>query len=263
MTTADYEACEARVLAHEGGFTNDPQDPGGPTNFGITIFDARKYWKPAATAADVKAMPISVAKDIYRQKYWAAMRCDELPAGVDDTVFDYGVNSGIARSGKVLRRVVAMPDTDWHVTDEVLGAVKKRDAQLIIISMNDERLKFLESLRTWPTFGKGWGRRVGEVKAFSLQLAAGRSPSPPKQAQPGKGKVPQPSPVGPAAGGGAVIAAGSSLMSWLGTHPAVAAAIIAAICAVAFVVWSKLHERSQIQQEAPTPGLIPVPAQKG
>jgi lysozyme family protein len=262
MTTADYEACEIRVLAHEGGYTNDPQDPGGPTNFGITIFDARKYWKPAATAADVKAMPISVAKDIYRQKYWAAMRCDELPAGVDDTVFDYGVNSGIARSGKVLRRVIEMPDTDWHVTDEVLAAVKKRDAQLIIMSINDERLKFLQRLEIWPTFGKGWSRRVAEVKAFSLQLAAGRSPPVPKQALPGKGKVPQPSPIGPAAGGGAVIVASGGLMAWAGTHPAIAAVIIAAIGAAAFVVWSKLHERFQTQQEAPTPGLIPVPASK-
>ena len=94
---ASYEAALARLLAHEGGYSNHPSDPGGPTNFGITIVDYRKYVKPGATAADVKAMTLDEAKKIYRAKYWDAQRCDELPAGVDYAVFDYGVNSGIGR----------------------------------------------------------------------------------------------------------------------------------------------------------------------
>src|SRR5712664_1318708 len=105
-----YEACLPLLLAHEGGYTNDAADPGGPTNFGITIYDYRKYVKPAATAADVRAMKLEEAKAIYRAKYWDAQRCDELPAGVDYAVFDYGANSGIGRSGKVLRRVLKMSD---------------------------------------------------------------------------------------------------------------------------------------------------------
>ena len=100
--------CLARLLAHEGGYTNHPSDPGGPTNFGITIYDYRRYVKPGATAADVKAMQVEEAKRIYRAKYWDAQRCDELPAGVDYAVFDYGVNSGIGRSKKVLQRVVGV-----------------------------------------------------------------------------------------------------------------------------------------------------------
>ena len=66
--------------------------------------------KPVAGAADVKAMKLDEAKAIYRAKYWDAQRCDELPAGVDDAVFDYGVNSGIGRSGKVLRRCLRLVD---------------------------------------------------------------------------------------------------------------------------------------------------------
>ena len=77
--------------------------PGGPTNFGITIYDYRKYVKPGATAADVRAMKLGEAKAIYRTKYWTAQRCDDLPPGVDDSVFDYGVNSGIDRSGRSYR----------------------------------------------------------------------------------------------------------------------------------------------------------------
>ena len=83
MTASNYDEALRRLLAHEGGYTNHPSDPGGPTNFGITIADYRKYVKPDATAADVRAMKIDEAKTIYRKRYWDAQRCDELPAGVD------------------------------------------------------------------------------------------------------------------------------------------------------------------------------------
>lgn len=173
---ASYDRAIANVLKSEGGYTNDRADPGGPTNWGITIYDARKYWRPGATAADVRAMPLSVAKQIYRDRYWAAVRADELCAGLDYTVFDYAVNSGVGRAGKVLRRVTRQPTTDWHVTDEVITATR-RDGPFalpcseLIEDINAERLRFLKSLHTWPTFGHGWGRRVASVRAISLAMA--------------------------------------------------------------------------------------------
>ena len=100
MTASSYDEALRRVLVHEGGYSNHPSDPGGPTNWGITIHDARAYWKKEATTADVRSMPVHVAKDIYRSKYWDAMCCDNLPAGVDYALFDYGVNSGIARAAR-------------------------------------------------------------------------------------------------------------------------------------------------------------------
>src|SRR6266849_6893796 len=111
MAASSYDEALARLLVHEGGYSNHPSDPGGPTNWGITIHDARAYWKKDATASEVRNMPVEVAKDIYRSKYWGAMRCDELPAGVDYAVFDYGVNSGIGRAGKVLRRKLGLQDS--------------------------------------------------------------------------------------------------------------------------------------------------------
>lgn len=173
MAAANYDEALRRVLIHEGGYSNDRADPGGPTNFGITIADYRAYVKANATAADVRAMTLDQAKTIYRARYWDAQRCDDLPAGVDNSVFDYGVNSGIGRSGKVLRRVLGLDDTAGAVTDQVLAALITHDARTIIIAINDERLRFLQSLKTWPVFGKGWSARVAEVKTFSLQLAAG------------------------------------------------------------------------------------------
>ena len=170
MTASSYDEALRRLLAHEGGYTNHPSDPGGPTNFGITIHDYRKYLKPNATAADIRAMKLDQAKAIYRSKYWNAQRCDDLPAGVDYSIFDYGVNSGIGRSGKVLRRVVGLPDNTSAVTDQVLETVAKRNPQALVTAINDERLRFLKNLKTWPVFGAGWGRRVAEVRAFSLRL---------------------------------------------------------------------------------------------
>jgi Glycosyl hydrolase 108 len=152
MAAWTYDEALRRLLAHEGGYTNHPSDPGGPTNFGITIYDYRKYVKPNATAADVRAMTVGEAKAIYRKRYWDAQRCDELPAGVDYSVFDYGVNSGIGRSGKVLRRVVGLPDNTHVVTDEVLRAVARRDPNAPVVAINDERLAFLKRLKTWPVF---------------------------------------------------------------------------------------------------------------
>src|SRR5207253_7233987 len=101
MAASFYDEALTRLLAHEGGYSNHPADPGGPTNFGITIYDYRRYVKPDATPADVRGMKVADAKAIYRTKYWGAVRCDELPAGLDYAVFDYGVNSGVARAAKV------------------------------------------------------------------------------------------------------------------------------------------------------------------
>jgi lysozyme family protein len=171
VAASSYDDALRRLLVHEGGYTNHPSDPGGPTNFGITIHDYRKYVKPGATAADVLAMRIEEARRIYRAKYWDAQRCDELPAGVDYAVFDYGVNSGIGRSGKVLRRCLRLSDKTSVVTGAVIAAALRADAEALVAAICDERLRFLKSLRTWGVFGKGWGRRVAEVKTFALALA--------------------------------------------------------------------------------------------
>jgi lysozyme family protein len=174
MSASSYDEALARLLVHEGGYSNHPADPGGPTNFGITLADARAYWKRDATAADVRAMPLAVAKTIYRTRYWAALCCDDLPAGVDYAVFDYGVNSGIGRAAKVLQRLVDVPP-DGRVGPRTIAAARARDAAALVDAICDERLAFLQGLATWPVFGNGWGRRVREVRATAR--ANGRASS--------------------------------------------------------------------------------------
>lgn len=167
----NYDATLKEVLEQEGGYSNDAGDSGGPTKYGITIIDARLYWKHNATAADVRAMPLNVAKDIYKSKYWDALQCDSLPDGLDLAIMDYGVNSGIHRAAMVLQRFVGVSD-DGVIGPRTLAAVETFSDKTLIEKVCDERLSFLQSLHTWRLFGRGWGRRVAEVKTLSLKMAS-------------------------------------------------------------------------------------------
>ena len=177
---SNRDAAISLVLKEEGGYTNHPSDPGGPTNFGITIFDARMYLnhdlsaKAPWTQSDLtfmKNMTKEQAIEIYRGKYWAKVRGDELAAGLDYTMVDYAVNSGVGRAIPVLQRILGIVD-DGKFGPATLAAVQEHDAKELIASINNERLAFLKRLRTWPTFGKGWSARVARVKATSLQMAS-------------------------------------------------------------------------------------------
>lgn len=156
------EEAISETLKWEGGYSNDAGDPGGPTNFGITIADVRKYVNSKATAQDVKRLTKAQAIEIYRNKYWKTTYydCDTLASGVDLSVFDFGVNSGPSRAKKYL---------DKAVGDTSEETIKR---------LNDSRLKFLQGLSTWPLFGKGWGRRVVGIKAKSLEMNKRKPTSP-------------------------------------------------------------------------------------
>lgn len=174
-----------RVLVSEGGYTNDREDPGGCTNLGVTIFDTRLYVKKNATCADVKKLTRATVVPIYGKEYWDALNADALPSGLDFSVFDEGVNSGVGRAGRVLRQLLGLPTHDWHVTQEVLDAIKGRAVTALIRQFNAERSAFLHRLKTCPTFCGGWDKRVRSVNAVSLQLAAGAAvplspPAPPQ-----------------------------------------------------------------------------------
>lgn len=264
MAARNREAAILRVLAHEGGYTNHPSDPGGPTNWGITIYDARKYWKSGATASDVKAMPKSVAVEIYRAKYWDALRCDDLPAGVDYAAFDYGVNSGIGRSGKVLRRVVGIKADDWRVTDAVLAQCALRKPEAVVNAICDEREKFLRSLKTWPVFGKGWSRRVIEVRKAALTMAENAAPISAVTLSEERAKATPPAPAiakastaAPAATVGPVVAAGAAQAAGWQSEWMIGIAVAAiAVVAIAAGIAAYRHKRSA---EVPMPGTDAVP----
>jgi lysozyme family protein len=178
MVAATYDAAMVRVFADEGGYTNDPKDPGGPTNFGITLADARMYWKANATAADVKAMPKSVASDIYKAHYAAPVRYDSLPAGFDYSVFDAGINSGIGRAIPWAGKALGINAVS--IEPVISAAALAPDKVSLIQKYWGLRVAFLHGLRTWSHFGPGWSRRCanGEAAAVKMWLNLGAAMSP-------------------------------------------------------------------------------------
>jgi lysozyme family protein len=253
MAASSYYDALARLLAHEGGYTNHSSDPGGPTNFGITLADYRRHINPDAAAVDVKAMKRSEAVAIYRAQYWDALRCDELPAGDDYAVFDYGVNSGIGRAGKVLRRVLKLSDATAAITDGVLACARRRDAVELVRAICDERLSFLKRLKTWPVFGAGWGRRVAEVRAVALAMATAQAKAEPKPAPaPGKGVVTIDARAQAGTAGGIATAGAAAALKAhrAGLRPVVIAAIVIVTVALAIGGWFAWRWHQRRRQEA-------------
>jgi len=219
MAASSYDEALNGVLVSEGGYSNHPADPGGPTNFGITIGDYRKYVNLNATAADVRSMPVEVAKKIYRERYWNAVRGDDLPAGVDYAVFDYAINSGVSRAAKMLQQLVGVT-VDGEIGDDTIKATAKRDSAQLVGAICDERLAFLERLGTWSVFGNGWGRRVREVRAAALAMAKA-APGMPANA-PAK---PLPTPPAASSGWGVILQALLDRFMWRRREPEVPARV--------------------------------------
>tara|TARA_R110000822_G_scaffold19407_1_gene63338 strand:- start:144 stop:752 length:609 start_codon:yes stop_codon:yes gene_type:complete len=161
-----------KILEHEGGYVNDPNDPGGPTNKGITIATFRRHIKRNGTIADLKALTIEQAVTVYKAQYWDKVRADELPGGVDYTVADFAVNSGPSRAVKYLQAALGVTQ-DGAIGPQTLAAAAAADPEALINKINADRLAFMNRIQggaLWRSFGRGWQRRVDDVRATSLAL---------------------------------------------------------------------------------------------
>jgi len=165
----NFDAALAAVLHHEGGYVHHKLDPGGMTNLGVT----KRVWEEwVGHEVDEKAMRAltpEIVAPMYKTKYWDKIRGDDLPTGVDYAVFDAAINSGPGRAAKWLQTTVgAVPD--GAIGAGTLAKVAAMDAEDIVEKYQVTRLAFMQSLPTWDTFGKGWSRRVTEVKDAALKM---------------------------------------------------------------------------------------------
>ena len=142
------------LLGNEGGYVNNPKDPGGETNFGITIAIARA----AGYTGPMKDLPAATAKAIYRAQFWRP-QFDEMPFVVAFQVFDGAVNSDVGQSVKWLQNAVAV-NGDGIIGPATMAALAKAEPLSVVLKYNAIRLHYLTSLATWPTFGKGWVNRI-------------------------------------------------------------------------------------------------------
>ncbi|MBP0495818.1 glycoside hydrolase family 108 protein [Pararoseomonas indoligenes] len=164
-----FEACLDEVLKSEGGFVNHPADPGGATNMGITLRTLSEFRDGEVTEADIRALTRAEVREIYRARYWSPMRCAELPAGVDLMVLDFGVNAGAGRSVKMLQKAVGVsPDGSvGPITLAATGACRSAD---LIGRLAEARMAYYRGLGTFPTFGRGWTRRVDATRQAALGM---------------------------------------------------------------------------------------------
>ena len=165
----NFEKCLEFVLHHEGGFVDHPEDPGGATNLGCTKATWEKWVGRLCTVDDIKALVPEDVAPLYREKYWDKVRGDDLPTGVDYCVFDTAINSGPGRAAKFLQEAVGAV-ADGAIGPRTLAAVREADPRQVIDAYCAARLAWLQELPTWPTFGRGWGRRVTEVRRQALLM---------------------------------------------------------------------------------------------
>lgn len=160
---AAFEVAFERVLSHEGGYVNHPDDPGGETNFGITKRVAKEF----GFIGDMKTMPLATAKAIYYEGYWQRARATAYHPAIGFQLFDAAVNHGIGNAIRMLQRAVGVLD-DGLVGPVTLAAIDASQPHIVVKRFASERLRFYTRLSHFTQFGRGWTNRVAD----NLTLAA-------------------------------------------------------------------------------------------
>jgi lysozyme family protein len=178
---ANYQACLGRILAYEGGKVNNPKDPGGKTNQGVTQTTYNAWLTTNGRPdMDVYNMPNADRDAIYKGEYWDRVQGDALPMGLDLVVFDAAVNSGPAQAIKWLQSAINSPDVrvDGVMGVKTLAAIgNPSDTQDLVEEVCAHRLATLQQLKTWSTFGKGWSARIANVQKTALSWIS-QAPTP-------------------------------------------------------------------------------------
>ena len=166
----NWEPCFASVMREEGGYVNNPKDPGGATNHGVTKHVWESWIGHPVSDDDMKRLTIDDVKPLYKQRYWDVCRCDELPDGVDFVVFDTAVNSGTTKAARLLQQMLSIP-VDGVIGPKTVAAAKEANSRNLSDRYCDARLAYLKGLGTWPTFGDGWGARISQLRASADLMA--------------------------------------------------------------------------------------------
>jgi len=165
--TNNFKECLDLVLKSEGGWVNNPQDPGGETNLGVT----KRVWEeyvghPVKTMKDLTKDDVA---PMYELKYWRPCYCEVLPRGLDFAVFSMGVNAGPGRSIKLLQQSIGC------VPDGVIGPrtrelISSSNGANLIAKFSETRREYYRTLKTFPIFGKGWVARVDREEEEALMM---------------------------------------------------------------------------------------------
>ena len=166
---ANFQAALAFTLSQEGGWSDDPTDPGGATNQGITLATYRAYQHNSMLGvSDLQTMGANQRDDIYKTGYWEPIAGDALPAGVDLMVFDFAVNAGPRTASRCLQDVVGA-DQDGLIGPQTLKYARAADPKTVIGQLGVWRRAYYNSLDK-PEFINGWTNRANACEASALCL---------------------------------------------------------------------------------------------
>ena len=155
-----FDTAFDRLMGHEGGYVNNPADPGGETNWGIS--------KRSYPTVDIKHLTRDEAKTIYEHDFWLRIHADDLYDGVAFQVLDFAINSGIETAVRYLQRAVGVAD-DGHWGPVSRTAVMAMTESDIIMKLNAERLDFMTRLSNWSNASRGWARRISNNLRYGAE----------------------------------------------------------------------------------------------
>ncbi len=159
------------MLKSEGGYVNNPADPGGMTNLGVTKATWENWVGRESDEAEMRGLTPEKVEPLYKKKYFDAVRGDELPMGLDYLMFDFAVNAGAGRAIKTLQTAVGVTP-DGGFGPMTMAAVQAIDPVELIERFSQAKEDFYRSLNTFATFGKGWLNRVADVKVKANSMLA-------------------------------------------------------------------------------------------
>lgn len=158
MTDAFARAVD-RLLGHEGGYVNDPHDPGGETHWGIS--------KRAYPTEDIKALTRERAMALYKTDFWDAVHGDDLPYSLAFQVFDFAVNSGVQTALRYLQAAIGVAD-DGHWGPASQAAAASANEYDAVMTLLAARLEYMTRLQNWPAASRGWARRIAQNLRYGV-----------------------------------------------------------------------------------------------
>jgi lysozyme family protein len=169
MTTCLFDTSLSFVLKAEGGFVDDPRDPGGMTNLGVTRATLASYRGHPVTEAEMRSLTPALVSPVYKRDYWDKVRGDDLPPVLAFLTFEFGVNAGVSRAIRLLQEAVGV-DADGLIGPATLKAAQAVHPDNFIQSFEEEMKAFYRSLSGFPVYGKGWLNRVASAAEFAETL---------------------------------------------------------------------------------------------